>query len=169
MTAYLYQTNRSMEYPGGTTSSPTALEHELFHSWWARGLEPATYADGWLDEAWTMWNTTANVEFVPIALDWNSGPWLLYDAHPFARDTPDASYTNGRLVFAGLASIMGVNTLRAAMAEFYMLAPLPRSFTTAEVEQHLHCASGENPQVRQAFHRFVYGLQGNPGPAPACP
>jgi hypothetical protein len=97
VTAYLYQTNRSMEYAGGTTSSPAAFEHELFHSWWARGLEPATYADGWIDEAWTMFNTTPNIELVPVALDWTAAPVQLYDPHPFARDTPDASYSSGRL------------------------------------------------------------------------
>jgi hypothetical protein len=161
VTAYLYQTQRSMEYAGGTTSSPAAFEHELFHSWWARGLEPARYADGWIDEAWTVFNTTAGIELVPVALDWNAPPLQLYDPHPFARDTPDASYTNGRLLFAGLAVIMGLDPLREAMAELYMQAPLPRSITTAELERHLYCASGEQPQVRQAFHRFVYGLDGD--------
>jgi hypothetical protein len=161
VTAYLYQTNRSMEYAGGTTSSPIEFEHELFHSWWARGLEPATYADGWIDEAWDTFNTAPNIEFVPVALDWSAAPVQLYDPHPFARDTPDASYTNGRLLFAGLAAIMGVDPLREAMAELYMQSALPRSITTAELEQHLHCASGEDPQMRQAFHRFVYGLAGN--------
>jgi hypothetical protein len=169
VTAYLYQTDRSMEYAGATTSSPIALEHELFHSWWARGLEPATYADGWIDEAWAMFNTTPNIEFVPVALDWNAAPVQLYDPHPFARDTPDASYANGLLLFAGLAEIMGLDPLREAMADLFTQGSWPRSITTIELEQHLHCASGEDPQVRQAFHRFVYGMVGEPDVAPPCP
>jgi hypothetical protein len=169
VTAYLYQTDRSMEYAGATTSSPASLEHELFHSWWARGLEPATYADGWIDEAWAMFNTTPSIAFVPVPLDWSAAPVQLYDPHPFARDTPDASYVTGRLLFAGLAVIMGVDPLREAMANLYMQGPAPRSITTAELERHLYCASGEDPQVRDAFHRFVYGLVGEPAAAPACP
>lgn len=30
-----------MEYEGGTTTGTTALRHETFHSWWARGIKPA--------------------------------------------------------------------------------------------------------------------------------
>jgi hypothetical protein len=168
VTVYLHQTDRSMEYAGGTTSSPIALEHELFHSWWARGLEPATYADGWIDEAWTVFNTGPNIALVPVELDWSAAPVQLYDPHPFARATPDASYSNGRLLFAGLAVIMGIEALRESMAELYMQGSMPRSITTAELEQHLHCASGEDPRVREAFHRFVYGLVDAPAPARAC-
>jgi hypothetical protein len=159
--AYLHQTTRSMEYAGATTSSPTAFEHEVFHSWWARGLEPATYTDGWIDEAWDMFNTWDQA-FVAIPFDWQAPPVQLWDPHPFARDTADAAYYEGRLLFAGLADVMGLEPLRAAMAELYAFEGAPRSITTAQLERHLYCQSGELAEVRRAFHRFVYGLDGEP-------
>ena len=35
-----------MEYDGGCTSSLGALRHEAYHSWWGRGVKPASQADG---------------------------------------------------------------------------------------------------------------------------
>ncbi len=165
MTAYIYSTNRSMEYAGATTSAIVALEHEVFHSWWARGLSPASYADGWIDEGWDMFNTGPQA-FVPIAFNWNAAPIQLYDPNPFARDTPDIAYTSGRLLFAGIAELIGVEALQTAMAELYLeLGPIA-SLTTARLEQQLYCASGELPELRQAFRRFVYGLPDQAPPAP---
>ena len=160
MVVYLYATNRSMEYAGATTSSPSALRHEVFHSWWARGLEPATYSDGWLDEAWTMFNTYEPVELQPVPFNWNLSPVELYDPHPFARDTPDQSYFVGRGVFAGIADLVGLDALRTSMADLYAAGPIPRSITTAELERYLYCTHGELAEIRQAFHRWVYGMQG---------
>ena len=55
---------RSCGAPAGawsTTGPPPprsrALEHEVFHSWFGRGVKPARAADGWIDEAWTTWAT----------------------------------------------------------------------------------------------------------------
>ncbi|NVB43779.1 hypothetical protein G6O69_38635, partial [Pseudenhygromyxa sp. WMMC2535] len=101
MLGYVSASARSMEYDGGFTTKPSDLEHEAFHSWWARGVHPATYADGWIDEAWDMYNTTLGLSFTVEPFDWDDAPTELYDAHPFARDTPNASYWTGRAVFAG--------------------------------------------------------------------
>ena len=163
MKLYKVSGNRGMEYAGATMTAWGAARHEVFHTWWARGLEPATYADGWLDEAWTTF--AVHNHYSPAPLDWNAGPWELYDPHPFARITLETAYVEGAEVFAGLAQIMGEDSLKAAMADFYALAPVPRSFTTAEIERHLYCAGGEDPQIRQVFHRFVYGLGGEAAPS----
>lgn len=164
LTVYIHPSSRSMEYAGATTSNLGSLEHEIFHSWWARGLSPANYADGWIDEGWDMFNTGSHA-FVPAPLlTADAGPWQLHDPHPFARKTPDDAYDEGRKVFAGLAEIMGVEPLRAAMNELYAeLGPLG-SIATAQLERALFCASGERLEVRQLFHRFVHGLDGDAAP-----
>src|SRR5262245_2831864 len=60
-TAYIWENQeRSMEYDGAVTSNVAALEHEVFHSWYARGIKPASQNDGWIDEAWDNYNTTAD-------------------------------------------------------------------------------------------------------------
>src|SRR5262249_38712217 len=51
----VYFAGGGMEYDGGTTSSTGSLRHETHHSWWGRGLKPASQNDGWLDEAWTVY------------------------------------------------------------------------------------------------------------------
>ena len=166
MTVYIGAGLRSMEYDGALTTKPSDLEHEAFHSWWARGVHPATYADGWIDEAWDMYNTTIGLSFTSEPFNWNDPPQELFDPHPFARDTPDIAYTVGRRVFAGLGAILGVAPLRAAMADLYASIPPLGSLTTAELERHLYCTGGESAEVRQAFWRFVYA---NAGQAPAPP
>ena len=44
-----------MEYCGATMTDFSALGHELFHSYFARGVMPANGNAGWLDEALASW------------------------------------------------------------------------------------------------------------------
>lgn len=44
-----------MEYCGATMTEMRALGHELFHSYFARGVMPANGNSGWLDEALASW------------------------------------------------------------------------------------------------------------------
>lgn len=65
-----------------------------------------------------------------------------------------------------IAALLGVDVLRDAMADFCESGPVPRSITTAELERHSYCVTGEPSGLRQAFHRFVHG-QGGSAHAPA--
>lgn len=152
-----------MEFEGATFTGYQALLHELFHSWIGRGIKPRNGADGWIDEAYTMYVVNnANVQLAP--LDLAAAPVTLCSANQWTRHTPGASYSTGAQVFATIAQNVGKPALLAAMRDFYELHA-PGLVSTAEVEQHLHCALNE-PLVREVFHRFVYG---NLGPAPAPP
>ena len=44
-----------MEYCGATMTSLSALGHEMFHSYFARGVMPANGNSGWIDEALASW------------------------------------------------------------------------------------------------------------------
>ncbi len=44
-----------MEYCGATMTSLSALGHEMFHSYFARGVMPANGNAGWVDEALASW------------------------------------------------------------------------------------------------------------------
>jgi hypothetical protein len=46
------------------------------------------------------------------------------------------------------------------MAELYASVGPLGSLTTAQLEQHLYCSSGELVDIRQGFWRFVYGQGG---------
>lgn len=47
--------SRGMEYAGATDTAIVALRHELIHSWFGRGVMPASGDAGWLDEGLTYW------------------------------------------------------------------------------------------------------------------
>jgi hypothetical protein len=149
-----------MEYDGGTTTAPGSLRHESFHSWWGRGLKPASQADGWWDEAWTVYNDAGASGTLPF--DFGAAAVELSSRNPWVRLTPGASYASGRRFFEGAAGMMGVPTLVAGMNDFYRTRHA-RPATTPDLEAHLvsRCA---DPALVDGFHRFVYGL---PDPAPA--
>ncbi len=153
-TAYLSSTSiHSMEYDGGTTSSLSALKHEVYHSWWARGMSPACGDDGWFDEGWTSYNANGPVE---TPFDLTDAPVTLWQNNPFVRKTPNSSYSSGLNFFAGLASELGLSTLLSYMSGIYT-DRLDRRYTTPEIEAELIRRSGRLDLARY-FDRFVYGF-----------
>jgi hypothetical protein len=159
MTTLVWGSARGMEYDGAATASVEALEHEVFHSWFGRGVKPARASDGWIDEGWTSWATASRrVEaprFDTAELDLDAEPVLLYPPHPWSRHTPQEAYVAGARLFAGLAALLGgPGQLRSAMAAWY-LANAGGLVTTEGLEQHLHRWSGLD--VGPWFDRFVRG------------
>ena len=118
-TTLLWNRTRAMEYAGGTTANHSALEHEVFHSWFARGITPASQNDGWLDEAWTVYSTGED-RFSVIPLGSSRSATTLSPRNLFNRSTPNQSYFMGFTLFAGIAAEMGLAALKAAMSDFYL-------------------------------------------------
>jgi len=150
-----------MEYEGGTTTSTSALPHETFHSWYARGIKPAAQADGWWDEGFTNFHDDGADDAQPF--DFATTPVLLCSRDPWQRNTPGNSYIDGSRFWRGMAALLGVAQLNTLMKDLY-IAERGNPVSTAMIEEHLLCKSG-NAQVVDAFHRFVYGLA-NPSSAP---
>jgi len=148
-----------MEYDGATTTGQAALRHECFHSWWGRGLKPASQADGWFDEAWTTYHD--NGATGALALNFSNPAVTLSARNPWVRVTPSESYISGERLWRGLAAVVGAPTLVAQMNAFFA-ARNGRPVTTEDLEAHLLASTGRS-EVVDAFHRFVYGL---PDPAP---
>lgn len=150
-TAFLHR--GGMEYEGGTTSSEEALRHETFHSWFARGLKPASQADGWWDEAWTVYNDNGATRATPF--DFSAPPVLLRSPNPWVRVTSADSYEKGNRFFEGVAAAIGTTRLRSLMRELYT-DHSDRPITTAFLEDFLVTRSG-CAELVAAFERFVYG------------
>jgi hypothetical protein len=143
-----------MEYDGGTTTGPLSQRHETFHSWWGRGVKPASHPDGWWDEAWTVYNMAGGAGSLPF--NFADPPAELSPRNPWSRFTPIAAYSAGPAFFGGVAALTSAADLRGFMDEFFL--PRARQLaTTAEIEGHLLARSGKAVLV-DAFHRFVYGL-----------
>ena len=157
--AVLTGPGRGMEYDGATTASVGALEHEVFHSWFGRGVKPARASDGWIDEAYTTWSTASRrsetPRFAAEELGLDEEPVVLYPAHPWSRFTPLDSYTEGARLFAGLAHLMGgADRLRASMADWYR-ANAGGLVTTDGLAAHLKLWSGID--IGPWWARYVHG------------
>ncbi|MBM2617032.1 hypothetical protein JIG36_15855 [Actinoplanes sp. LDG1-06] len=158
-TAFLIQ--GGMEYEGGCTATPGSLRHEAFHSWWGRGVKPASQADGWWDEAWNTYHDSGGTGVRPY--DFSEPPNTLSPRNPYFRVTPTASYPAGERFFAGAAALTSPADLTGWMNEFYR-EHLSRPTTTEALEAHLVARSGAADLV-DAFHRWIYGF-GDPAPGP---
>lgn len=153
---YVWGSSRGMEYDGATTASVASLEHEVFHSWFGRGVKPATASDGWIDEAFTSWYTSppARGRQWAAAFDWSEPPVLLCPASPLARFTPRESYTSGARFFAGVADVLGVDGLCDGMGRLYR-ERVGGFVSTAELSAWLSSAGGFD--FGPAFARWIHG------------
>jgi hypothetical protein len=146
-TCVLWGPGRGMEYDGATTAAVAAVEHEVFHSWFGRGVKPWRASDGWIDEAWTSWATNSRrrevSRFAVEELSLDEPPVLLYPPEPWSRRTVVESYRDGSRLFAGIAHLLGgAPQLRSAMAAWYRLNA-GGFVTTDDLERHLaQAASG---------------------------
>lgn len=159
MTTFVWGPGRGMEYDGATTASVAALEHEVFHSWFGRGVKPARAGDGWIDEAWTSWATSTRrsegPRFAADPLDLDGDPVELRPAHPWARFTPVGSYAAGARLFSGLAHLLGgPGPMRSAMAAWYR-DNAGGLVTTDGLEAHLRSWSGV--EIGPWWRRYVHG------------
>lgn len=155
-TTYIWASSRGMEYDGGTTASIGSLEHEVFHSWFGRGVKPAAARDGWIDEAFDVWCTTEReprIRSQPFPED-AGPPATLCPPSPWSRHTPREAYTQGAAFFAGLAHLMGVDELIAAMADLYQRRR-GGFVSTDDLQAHLSEASGRD--LGAEFARHVHG------------
>ncbi|MBF5041504.1 M1 family metallopeptidase [Aggregicoccus sp. 17bor-14] len=161
LSVYLWsEPDRSMEYDGGTTSSREALEHELFHSWYGRGVKPARQADGWIDEAWNVYTTDPRRGFRQSPLCLGGTPVELSPQNPWTRVTAYLAYTRGAQFFGTLAALLGEPVLLERMRDFYA-QHANQLVTTGQLEQFLAGTAGD-AELAAAFRQQVYG-----GAAPA--
>jgi hypothetical protein len=151
-----------MEYSGATTTSTGALAHETFHSWFARGITPASQADGWWDEAFTTFHDDGANDVEPF--DFLVAPVVLCSRQPFQRRTPSNAYSDGSRFFRGVASLTGLAPLKSSMRSLYESRRGSTPVSTAALEEHLVASTGA-AQTVDACHRFVYGYA-DPSPAP---
>ncbi|HTV12156.1 MAG TPA: hypothetical protein VME20_09865 [Acidimicrobiales bacterium] len=150
---------RGMEYDGATTASFPALEHEIFHSWFGRGVKPALPRDGWIDEAMASWATASRHaavgRFAEDELGLDEPPALLCPPHPWSRHTPRAAYTAGARLLAGVARMAGgPGRLRAALAGWHARYA-GRGATTEELKLHLGQWCGRD--LSPWWDRYVHG------------
>lgn len=157
--AVLWAAPRGMEYDGAATASEPALEHEIFHSWFGRGVKPARASDGWVDEAMATWATASRRagggRYGVGELGLDESPTLLCPPQPWSRHTPREAYTAGSRLMAGLAYMAGgAAQLRSALAGWHR-GYSGRTATTEDLARHLRPWCGRD--LGPWWDRYVYG------------
>jgi hypothetical protein len=139
-----------MEYHGATMTEFRALGHELFHSYFARGVMPANGNAGWLDEALASWRDGGYKTLSSLM-----GTSRM-SAHPYyTRTTDTAAYTFGEkfmsLMDGKLKSKGGLKPFMRFMVEKKLFSPL-------FVEDFIHEMSNfYGVEVGPDFKRYTFG------------
>lgn len=84
-----------MEYSGATMTSESALGHELFHSYFARGVMPSDGNSGWIDEALARWRDNGYQTLHSLA-----GTSQMANHGHYTRATDRLAYTFGERFMA---------------------------------------------------------------------
>lgn len=141
-----------MEYAGATITSRGAIDHELTHSWYARGVFPADGNSSWVDESMASWQDTGydRGETGPVGDPVNMAAHNVY-----VRDTDVKAYGKGRVFFTQLDYLFkDQGGLSPMLASFYQRHK--RGLLTTELfRDHLQQESGIDMQGY--FDRFVFG------------
>lgn len=140
-----------MEYCGATMSEIWALNHELTHSYFARGgLMPANGNAGWLDEAITTWSDEGS----PSKSDLGSMRSNMAGHSQYRRYTDREAYTKGKNFFSHLhykfQANGGLNTFLNQLIETDSFRPM----TTEEFIKKISVYYSED--LTPIFKKYVY-------------
>ena len=146
-----------MEYCGATITSESALGHELFHSYFARGVMPANGNSGWLDEALASWRDDGYKTSASM-----SGSSRMSSRPYYTRTTDAAAYSFGerfmRYVDNKVADKGGLKPFMRHMVEHRKFAPL----FVEEFIKEISAFYGTD--LSGDFTKYTYGSKDNFAP-----
>lgn len=139
-----------MEYCGATMTSTSALGHELFHSYFARGVMPANGNAGWLDEALASWRD-GGYKTLSIL----SGSSRM-SAHPYyTRTTDRAAYSFGERFMSYLD---GKLKSQGGLKPFMRFLVDTKIFKPMVIEEFIGLMSAfYGTSMDAEFKKFTYG------------
>jgi aminopeptidase N len=141
LSIFLTHFGGGMEFYGGTITSLSVLEHEVFHMYFGCSTVAKTFRDSWWDEAINMWyEYSVDPEFTPIPENYRSN--IVGGRSPIAVGFDRRAYDEGARIFQAVAVELGG---RGAMIGFlrylhqnYTFAP----FTTIDLLDYLEDYAG---------------------------
>lgn len=112
-----------MEYCGATMTSVSAVGHEMFHSYFARGVMPANGNSGWLDEAFASWRDKGYQSIPELA-----GTSMMSNRAYYTRYTDYSAYSFGERFMSYMDNKLqakgGLKPFMRHMVENRKFAPL---------------------------------------------
>lgn len=141
-----------MEHAGATQTSTAALDHEMLHSYFAKGVMPANGNAGWIDEAIASWRDYG-YERKPLPGMAGSN---LGSGSPYQRNTDGRAYAIGREFMAYLDyRLQDMGGLKAFLRGYF--ATYKRTVITQEhFKNNLEFFSGLD--LTEAFETYIWGV-----------
>ena len=141
-----------MEYCGATITEWRALGHELFHSYFARGVMPANGNAGWLDEALASWRDKSY-----FSLDQLSGSSQMSSHAYYTRTTDMDAYTFGRDF---MALLNGKFKAQGGLKPFLHQMVAEHAFAPLFVEDFVRdMGTFYNTSVVSDFKQYTFGTK----------
>jgi hypothetical protein len=138
-----------MEYAGATVTNENALEHELFHSYFARGVTPADGNAGWIDEALASWRDGGYRRLTTL-----NGSSSMANHAPYTRKTDAAAYGFGAQFMSFLdnkfATKGGLKPFMNKLLEKKIFEPMFTQDFINEMELFY------SEKVQEVFNKYVY-------------
>jgi hypothetical protein len=139
-----------MEYAGATITSESALKHELFHNYFARGVLPSDGNSGWIDEALARWHDNGYQSITRL----DGGSALA--AHPvYTRTTDRLAYSFGERF---IALLDGQLKSQGGLMPFLRETVAKRSFDPLSTQDFMaDMGRFYNRSFEAEFGRYVFG------------
>lgn len=144
-----------MEHAGATQTSLGALDHEMLHSYFAKGIMPANGNSGWIDEAIASWRDYGyQRKPLPAFTGSNLGAQSVYQ-----RNTDGRAYALGREFMAYLDYQLQDRGGLKAFLKGYFQAYKHTVITQEHFKNNLEFWSGLD--LTDDFNTYIWGE--NPG------
>jgi hypothetical protein len=138
-----------MEYAGATVTNEGAIEHELFHSYFARGMTPANGNAGWIDESLASWRDNGYNRVLTMV-----GTSQMAAHEAYTRKTDAAAYSFGARFMAFLdnkfATKGGLKPFMNKLLEKKLFTPI----FTEEFIKEMELFYGED--LKAIFTQYVF-------------
>jgi hypothetical protein len=153
LSIFLVRYGSGMEYYGGTISALWALEHEVFHMYFACSVVPKTYRDTWMNEAIDKWyEYSADPNYAPIPDTYRSN--MVSGRSPVSVGFDTRAYDEGAHIMEAVARELGGRDEMIAFLRYvhgnYSFAP----FTTFDFLGYLEEYAGVDMNDR--FLNWLY-------------
>ena len=140
-----------MEHSGATATSFGALDHEMLHSYFAKGVMPANGNSGWIDEAIASWRDKGYQRHPTTGFTGsNLGGHSVYK-----RNTDDRAYALGAAFMAYLDYRLQDRGGLKAFLRGYFQTYKHQVITNEHFKNNLEFFSGLN--LDDAFSSYIFG------------
>jgi hypothetical protein len=140
-----------MEHSGATATSFGALDHEMLHSYFAKGVMPANGDSGWIDEAIASWRDKGYQRNPSTGFTGSN-----LGAHsPYKRNTDDRAYALGAAFMSYLDFRLQDRGGLKAFLRGYVQTYKHQVITTEHFKNNLEFFSGINFDIE--FGTYIWG------------